>query len=277
MAFIAARCMVKQTSGLSTKGCRRMMLEYAPRGLFGVLTPQANTTVEPELAIMTPVGTAWVNGRLTSRRSTIEERLVDYYDALGDSLTQFANAPVQAVAVACTGASYICGASREDALVAGWSRRAGVPVITAARAVCAMLDGLGARRIGLASPYPAGLNRLSEAYWAERGFEVVASVSAFRETDAFHPIYSLAGSAATQVVNEVRGSGVDAVLMLGTGMPTLQPILVANGSDGPPVISCMLAMTWAAVAASSGAGGPAPDLTGWLTGAHWGGRSRLGS
>ena len=53
-------------------------LEYAKRGLIGVLTPQANTTVEPEFTILWPAGVAMLNARLTSPKKTIEERLVDY-------------------------------------------------------------------------------------------------------------------------------------------------------------------------------------------------------
>ena len=49
------------------------MVEYAPKGLIGVLTPQANTTVEPELAILWPRGVAMINARLTSAKTTIEE------------------------------------------------------------------------------------------------------------------------------------------------------------------------------------------------------------
>jgi maleate isomerase len=256
-----------------------MTVEYAPRGLYGVLTPQANTTVEPELAVLTPVGYAWINGRLTSGQATIEQRLVDYYDTLEASLAQFANAPVKAVAVACTGASYLSGAAREDELAARWSVRAGVPVVTAAHAVCAALRLLGARRIGLASPYPESLNVASEAYWTSRGFEVAAKASAFRETDAFHPIYSLPGGAAQQAVDQLASSGVDAIIMLGTGMPTLRPILSSNADRAsgarPPVLSCMLAMTWATIAAADGREPDAADLAAWLTGAAWGGRNRL--
>ena len=49
-----------------------MQVNYAPKGLIGVLTPQANTTVEPELAIMMPPGFAWINARLTSDKPGIE-------------------------------------------------------------------------------------------------------------------------------------------------------------------------------------------------------------
>ena len=47
-------------------------VEYAPKGLVGVLTPQANTTVEPEYAILTPPGYAFINARMTSPHKTIE-------------------------------------------------------------------------------------------------------------------------------------------------------------------------------------------------------------
>jgi maleate cis-trans isomerase len=43
-----------------------MTVEYAPHGLIGVLTPQANTTVEPEFWIMLPPGIALINARMMS-------------------------------------------------------------------------------------------------------------------------------------------------------------------------------------------------------------------
>jgi len=254
-----------------------MSVEYAPKGLLGVLTPQANTTVEPEFAILTPLGYGVVNARLTSDEPTIEARLVDYFATMEGALRQFANAPVGAVAIACTGASYLAGIAAEERMLASARQASGVPVITSAVAVVDALNALGAKRIGLVTPYPESLNRHSEAYWTARGFTVAAVSGAFRETAAFHPIYSLPSGAAQAALDRMQGEDVDAVLMLGTGMPTLAPILRTQAIGRAPVISCMLATAWRSFLAIDGEAPSRASVLTWISGAPWGGRARLGS
>ena len=249
------------------------MLEYAPRGLIGALTPQANTTVEPELAILLPPGFAFVNARLTSPKASMEERLVDYLERLHDGVAQFANAPIDAFAFACTGASYLAGIDREDALVARIESERGVPFVTAAKACCAALGALGARRIGLVSPYPPALTEKSIAYWGARGFTVTETASAFNAESGFHPIYSLGAASAADALGRLRGASLDAVLMLGTGMPTLGPI-AAQAGNGPPTLSCMTALAWRAVEAANRGPADAASLLPWTWAEGWGERLR---
>jgi len=245
-------------------------VEYGPRGLIGVMTPQANTTVEPEFYLMWPPGYAMINGRLTSPKKTIEERLVDYYDALESELVQFANAPIKAVAVACTGASYLVGAKKEAELVARWTAKAGVPVITAGIAVAQAFRAMGAKRIGLASPYPPGLTEISVGYWNDMGFDVGAVAGTFNTDPAFHPIYSLTADSADECLLALDAKDIDAIVMLGTGMPTLEPIARAAKRSGPPVISCMLALAWATLeAADGGSADPLARLKGFIAGDGW--------
>lgn len=245
-------------------------VEYGPRGLLGVMTPQANTTVEPEFQLMWPPGYAMINARLTSPKKTIEERLVDYYDALEGELAQFANAPIRAVAVACTGASYLVGKAKEEELVARWEAKAGVPVITAGRAVADAFRRLGAKRIGLASPYPPGLTEISVGYWQDMGFEVGAVGGTFNTDPAFHPIYSLTAESADECLLALDTKDIDAIVMLGTGMPTLEPIARAAKRSGPPVLSCMLALAWATLeAADGGSADPLGRLKGFIAGDGW--------
>jgi maleate cis-trans isomerase len=246
-----------------------MSLEYAPRGLVGMLTPQANTTVEPEFNLLWPPGVAMINARLMSDKPSMAARLVDYFDNYGGALRQFANAPVGVVAAACTGASYLAGREREAAAVADIAARSGQPFVTAARAVVDALTALKARRLGLVSPYPDELNRASVEYWQSHGFEVAAVANAFNSDSAFHPIYSLAGRAAAQALRTLENAPLDAIVMLGTGMPTLQPLADAIGWRGAPAMSCNLCLAWRCVDALERREPSAATLQGWLTGEGW--------
>ena len=54
-----------------------MTIAYAPQGLIGLLTPQANTTVEPEAWALLPSGMSLINGRLVSAAPDLMQRLRD--------------------------------------------------------------------------------------------------------------------------------------------------------------------------------------------------------
>jgi maleate isomerase len=246
-----------------------MSLEYAPRGLVGMLTPQANTTVEPEFNLLWPPGIAMINARLMSNKDTMSARLAEYFEQYGAGLRQFANAPVSVVAAACTGASYLAGREREATLIQELTKRSGHPFITAALAVVDALMALKARRIGLVSPYPDDLNTVSAAYWQSHGFDVARVASVFNNADAFHPIYSLSETKATQALQTLEREPLDAVVMLGTGMPTLGPIASSIGWGGAPVMSCNLCLAWRVVEVLDREEPRRPTLESWLGGAGW--------
>ena len=249
-----------------------MSVEYAPKGLIGLLTPQANTTVEPEMAIMTPPGYAFINARLMSDKDTIEARLVDYFATLSGQLRQFANAPIGTALVATSGMSYLAGVEAEARVLGDVSAKHGIPVFTSAIASVHMLRALGAERIALVSPYPESLNVASRKYWSAHGFTVAAETGAFKDVGAFHPIYSLMGGEALAALDALPTTDLDAVLMLGTGMPTLEPIRRRPFVGKAPVISCMRATAWRTTRALDKGPLTRDSAVAWIENPEWGGR-----
>jgi maleate cis-trans isomerase len=86
---------------------------------------------------------------------------------------------------------------------------------------------------------------------------------------AFHPIYAMAGSGVIATLRSLEAKPLDAIVMLGTGMPTLRPIADSIGWSGAPVMSCNLCLAWRAVEALDGQTPSRTSLAPWLEGEGW--------
>ena len=251
-----------------------MSVEYAPLGFVGLLIPQANTSVESECGILFPPGVGPVSGRLTSPRATLEERLVDYFETLETTTRQFAGVPLGALGFACTGSSYLAGREREDDTLRNLSEQTGCHVTSSARSVVEALRAIDARRIALVSPYPDSLTRHSIGYWQSRDLHVdeVARIAS-NPSGGQHPVYSLGSDAAMRAVDGLRGR-FDAVVLLGTGLPTLRTILATPRIGQAPLISCTFALAWRCFHALQGTAPSGASLLEWIAGDDWRDRYR---
>jgi maleate isomerase len=217
--------------------------DYGPRGRFGLLVPQANPTVEPEFRRLMPEGTECYVARLTSRSEDPRTRLVEYLERLPGTLAQYDTLRLDAVAFACTGSSYLLGAAREVEIVAAAAAVIGAPVETAAGAIVAALRRAGARRIVVASPYPDWLRDAGLDYWQAAGFEIAGVVTVPTGREDTRGIYELQAADAAAVLDGVDTRGADAVLLSGTGLPSLG-LLRERGPRHPPLLSSTLCLAW---------------------------------
>lgn len=220
------------------------MREYGPSGLIGIAVPQANPTVEPEMARLVPREFAVIATRLTGDSHTPETKLVQYLDNLGDSLRAFDNAPIDIMGFACTGTSYLIGPDNEAARIDQYSRQFGYPIITCAHAVKRALRHLGVDKIALIAPYPPWLATASQKYWRSSGLTVNSMAAVELPSNDTRHVYGL-GSAdvvATARKMDLHSSG--ALLITGTGVPTLGAVKPIRDFYNRPVLTSNLCLAW---------------------------------
>lgn len=227
--------------------------DYGRAGRLAIGVPQANPTVETEFSILVPPGATVTVTRLTSSAAAPVDRLRDYLLRLDEYLAAYDSFQPDAFGFACTASAYLVDPDAARAVIHVCEQRFGYPIVTAADAVHWALRRIGARRIVLLSPYPAPLRSAAEAYWSGLGYTLLTIVSA----GALAPdadtrgIYALGTRDAAAALARADLRDADAVLLSGTGMPSLP--LIAGAKLGIPLLSSNLCLA-AALCDRIGAG-----------------------
>lgn len=218
---------------------------YGRLASFGIGVPQANPTVEPEMWALAPAGVSVLTTRLQGSRTKSENRLVDYLHNLKTSLEAFDTAPIDAFGFACTGTSYLVGAQEEERHLGACAAAFGYPIVSSAQAIRAALKELGLRRVALFAPYPSWLIKASEAYWAACGLEIVSTATVPLDTADTRNVYLVRTPMVLEAAAALQWEKADAIVMTGTGMPTLRAIPELARRSGKPVLSSNLCLAWA--------------------------------
>lgn len=240
--------------------------DYGARGRVGVAPPQANPTVEPEIAACLPPGVSMLTTRLTSTCPDPKARMMEYFDKLDATLQSYDVLKLDALAFACTAASYLVGHEREDREMTALSNKRGYPIITGGKAIIAGLNEIGAKKIVIGAPYPAWVLAACQAYYEAAGFTVLAMRQIEIASTDLRSIYELSSDDAIDAMAKVDTTGADCVLFTGSGMPSLNAILEVEERTGLPALSTNLCLGWAlceAVGRSNWARGPHKLLNGW--------------
>lgn len=218
---------------------------------LGMLTPSSNTVLEPLTAAMLaelPGATAhFARFRVVAINLGEGSRAQFDLSPVLAAAELLADAQVHAICWNGTSGSWL-GLQQDRALCAAITARTGIPATTATLALMRAFGALGARRIGLVTPYLAEVQRAIAARWAEEGLACVA------ERHLEDPgNYSFAGhdeAVVARLVREVAAEQPEAIAIHCTNFRGGRIAPALEAELGLPVLDSVAVSLWGAIGAA---------------------------
>ena len=207
---------------------------------FGVLVPSTNTTVEIECRLL-PLAYQALIARCKSsgagRFSPSRDEDIDYQSHL------LGTAKVELIVLAQTSASLFAD-DYDDVVTKRMSVGAGAPAITSAQAVGRAVRALGARRIGIVSPYSEAVNAKAARYFETKHGLTTIALEGFGATDAY-AIGQLGPENARNAFARIDRPEIEVFVVPGGNFPTMPSIAAWEKEFKKPVVTTNQASFWA--------------------------------
>ncbi len=221
------------------------------RAKFGVLIPSTNTSVQPEFDAMRPPGVTNHVSRIRIPNMALNNdedfaRLVDHIasgqiEAVDSVMTCEPDRIVLGISVETFWGGYAL--SRK--LKAELEHHTGLPVSMGAEASEKALKLLGARRIGVVTPYfPVGDRNVAQ-FFAEAGFEVAKLAGLKCASPVL--IAHVSEAQLRDAIRAVDGPEIDAIIQVGTNLAMARLAPEAERWLGKPVVAINTAIYWDAL------------------------------
>ena len=210
---------------------------------FGVLIPSTNTTVEIEYTSHLPATLQFHVGRCgkggdTAFSPSHDPDIAHQSKLLGD-------AKVEVVTLAQTSAS-LFDDDYDAKTMALMAKNAGVPALTSAVAIGQAVQALGARRVGIVTPYSTAVIERAKRYYETKFGLTVVAMEGFGATDAY-AIGKLDSAMAFEALKRLDRPEIEVLIVPGGNFPTMPWIAPWERAFGKPVITTNQAVIWGAL------------------------------
>jgi maleate isomerase len=161
-----------------------------------------------------------------------------------------ADAKVHAICWNGTSGAWL-GLEQDRAICAAITERTGIPALTATMALMEAFALLGARRIGLVTPYLATVQSVILARWAAAGLDCVAE--RHLEDPGNYSFADHPEALVASLVREVAAARPDAIAIHCTNFRGAHAVPALEAETGIPVLDSVAVALWGALRAA-GAG-----------------------
>ncbi len=221
------------------------------RAKFGVLVPSTNTIVEPDFYAMAPPGVTLHTGRISITNPRMEDDagmealMVQIRASIGQAVRDVMTCEPDSLVMGMSSETFWGGRKGTEEFERNIERLSGLSIATGARACERALTVLGARRLGILTPYQPVGDAQVRRFLEECGYEVVAlkglrcptAVSIAHEDEA----------TLRRAILEVNRPEVEAIVQVGTNLSMLRLADEAERWLGKPVIAINAATFWYAL------------------------------
>ena len=219
---------------------------YGWRARIGIIVPPGNTSNEAEFNLMAPEGVSVHAARSPAFHDV--ERAPEMLDCLRDGVAQIGGGSrFDVVALGCTTSSMLLPVEELDRKMSEIVGGA-TPTTSAGGAVVRALRALGARRIGVATPYPESRNVLARSFLASEGFDVLTLEALGIGEEAWQMqggfLARIPPEVAYRLARQADREEADALLISCTDLPTLAIVSRLEEALGKPVVTSNTAMFW---------------------------------
>lgn len=222
------------------------------RKKIGIVVPSTNTIVGPECEAVRPRGVTNHVARLTIKTGPIQssdEGFLAHVQAMregiGPAIDQVMTLKPDHVIMGVAIEAFTGGVAAADQLQKALSERAGVGVSMGSTAAVAALRKFGAKKIAVMTPHQPKGDEIVRAYLVGAGFDVVRLVGL--KCASPMAIAEVEPSRLRQVLREIDGDDIDAILQVGTNLAHGAVAADAEHWLGKPVLAMNVITYWDAL------------------------------
>ena len=221
------------------------------RKRIGIVVPSTNTTVQPECEGLRPRGVTNHTARSTIRERPLntEQAFFEHMAAMREgtaaAIDQIMTAGLDHLIMGIALETFWGGVAAADKLQSELMERAGVGVSMGSTAAVAALKAFGAKKIAVLTPHQPRGDDMVRLYLSEAGFDIVRLTGL--KCASPRAIAQVAAADIRGALGSLNGPDVDALLQVGTALPTVAIAAEAERWFGKPVLAINAVTYWDAL------------------------------